>query len=1040
MRLSIVFTIIVIVVFNIHADILKIDKIIVGKNDVIYKEHPKVYKEGFKKFIPSFNPKSDLLGLERIKEWALPKKSLENKTIRILALRVEFVPDCDSASTGNGLFDLRDTLQFLYEEGHEIDRAPHNKTYFSNHLEALKRYYHYVSDGKLNLTYKVFPEEENRAYKLNHKMKYYGQRGPFASWNESLTAFVNDVILLVDTTDEKVKFSDYDVVIIFHAGSDWQSDMAGLQNSPDDLPGVNVFLGEYIPVNNGKTTVKSAMVIPETTSQDNRIGALNGLLAHEFGHQLGLMDLYSTNDFRTFVGDFALMDGGNIISVQIGGKIVSGALPCYPCAFSRAFLGFNDVITLEEPIENVIVNACEIFGADKKIYKIPISPHEYYLIENRKTNPTGQDIALWLKNGVIAGPVDLNKNFNSAYDYLLPGSGILIWHVDENIANLDYIPDDGIINNWYANTLQWDVYHPFIKLEEADGSRDIGIFLNETGTKFDLFYQGNNDHFGISTLPASISNYGLPTGIDIYGISDTGNTMTFNVNFLKIMPSYMKKFDDPQIPFIFNYQSDINNDGLVDLIPVDSMGNFYVFVNKGNLKFSAINENTDSTGFVFNVNFKYLPPMGKFLDNISDYLFFYNNDGVIFYKLNTENKLNKLAGDEFNKGPSIAYYDSSLQKFKFFYSNGDDTLCYLYGNRVSKLAINAGQILNLNLNTVTKDIILTTEYGKLVKVSPPYKKAHMIGLMGNSLPVGKPLICDINKDGIIDYIIADMTGRIHVIDDEEYYLEGFPYSTGSKILSSPIYFDIDKDGYYEIIVQAEDELHCINYNGTEKTNFPYRFQYSDFLSNITGSPIIYDINNDGNYEILSANVSGRFLSINSEGRLLKDYSFVIDNRCYYSPVISDLNKDGKAEITITNLAGAVMVLPFDNANFSNMWPMFNYSYNFIVPLNSTIIQDGNKLSSQDFINEKTVHNFPNPVRNGFTKIYYYLYDVADVVIEIFDYSGKRLKMLKGTSYPMSENIVPIDVSEFEPDIYLCKLTARKDGKEKIILFKMAIIK
>ena len=103
--------------------------------------------------------------------------------------------------------------------------------------------------------------------------------------------------------------------------------------------------------------------------------------------------------------------------------------------------------------------------------------HSAFEFDDR--NPFQEDIALWLKDGVIAGPVNMNKTLLPAYDYLLPGSGLLIWHVDETIAYLDYITDDLTTTNWNANTLQLDPYHPFLAIEEADGSRDIGIFLNE---------------------------------------------------------------------------------------------------------------------------------------------------------------------------------------------------------------------------------------------------------------------------------------------------------------------------------------------------------------------------------------------------------------------------------------------------------------------------------------------------------------------------------------------------------------------------------
>ena len=81
--------------------------------------------------------------------------------------------------------------------------------------------------------------------------------------------------------------------------------------------------------------------------------------------------------------------------------------------------------------------------------KVPINSQEYFLIENRQTNvDTNLNTPYLLADsvtGVILGPVDSLKRLNREYDNLLPGSGILIWHIDEGVAYLDY-NNDGFNN------------------------------------------------------------------------------------------------------------------------------------------------------------------------------------------------------------------------------------------------------------------------------------------------------------------------------------------------------------------------------------------------------------------------------------------------------------------------------------------------------------------------------------------------------------------------------------------------------------------
>ena len=80
-------------------------------------------------------------------------------------------------------------------------------------------------------------------------------------------------------------------------------------------------------------------MMPETSVQDNRATTINAVMVHEFGHQLGLPDLYRTDIFMSQLGDFALMDNNGFgTGVEFGFPVgrVFGTVPLYPTAWSRA--------------------------------------------------------------------------------------------------------------------------------------------------------------------------------------------------------------------------------------------------------------------------------------------------------------------------------------------------------------------------------------------------------------------------------------------------------------------------------------------------------------------------------------------------------------------------------------------------------------------------------------------------------------------------------------------------------------------------------
>ncbi len=162
-------------------------------------------------------------------------------TIRLLALRVAFLPDSDPRSTGNGGFDYSELQEATF------DSPPHDHEYFSLHMTALANYYSSVSYDHLEIEFDVVPSEPQSAYVLPHDMGYYHDYSEEQVWYVSqVEKFTRDAFAAADTTDS-IDFSQYDGYILFHAGADWQSDIGF--DSPFDLPSAHIALGEPILVN-----------------------------------------------------------------------------------------------------------------------------------------------------------------------------------------------------------------------------------------------------------------------------------------------------------------------------------------------------------------------------------------------------------------------------------------------------------------------------------------------------------------------------------------------------------------------------------------------------------------------------------------------------------------------------------------------------------------------------------------------------------------------------------------------------------------------
>ena len=263
---------------------------------------------------------------------------------------------------------------------------------------------------------------------------------------------------------------------------------------------------------------------------DIQIG-MSGLFAHLLGYYFGFPIMSDVDTGDTRIGKFGLMD--------VGWSNQSGVIPPRPNPWTRTNDNLNvpswsnklnktqDLYTDFQNSENLSINVQIIDNQIDEIFQIDISSNEYFLIENRSNR---LDIAGQYANFSISDIInDMNafddnydidndiflhlfdvvqyfSNLNDSndydifevdpvynvitkvknYDYGLPGSGLLIWHVDE--------PDISEYNIGINN----DLDDKAISLEEGDAVEHIGnpnyyLFQDFTkGNKSDFWYADND--------------------------------------------------------------------------------------------------------------------------------------------------------------------------------------------------------------------------------------------------------------------------------------------------------------------------------------------------------------------------------------------------------------------------------------------------------------------------------------------------------------------------------------------------------------------
>ncbi len=170
-----------------------------------------------------------------------------------------------------------------------------------------------------------------------------------------------------------------------------------------------------------------------------------GIFCHEFGHLLGLPDLYDTYNDRnersnSGIGHWGLMAYGGWAGREVA--------PVGLSAWSKSALGWAEVQDITGQHGAYTLPAA---SNNNLFYKVRTAhANEYFLLENRQQ--TGVDTEL-------------------------PGSGLAIWHIDSD--KTEQYPQSNLVNA--------DTDRKGVDLEEADGRDELDNLTAHTGDAGDLF-------------------------------------------------------------------------------------------------------------------------------------------------------------------------------------------------------------------------------------------------------------------------------------------------------------------------------------------------------------------------------------------------------------------------------------------------------------------------------------------------------------------------------------------------------------------------
>ncbi|MGE5175451.1 MAG: FG-GAP-like repeat-containing protein, partial [Hyphomicrobiales bacterium] len=798
------------------------------------------------------------------------------------------------------------------------------------------------------------------------------------------------------------------------------------------------------------------------------------------------------------IGIWSNMDSGYLLGTQVQdsktGAIVdaTGVLPTSLDPWCKTQL-WPDRLDLVDPgrATSTTLRATEL--TDRILY-VPLGGDEYYLIENREYDLNG-DNTIYLDRdsttNVLLGPglssADPSDSLgDKEYDFLLPGQGILVWHIDDTVIfGPNFNPDGGINSNPKRRG---------VKVMEADGIDDIGDPNSRYffGSPYDPYFVGNHVRLAPDTSPSTATNDGGQSHIAITVKSPPGLDMDLDVlsewralgwpvftgfGLAASPPTYGSLLHDGRRNVVGSSDSLIvawtstgdpyyasNAGGLFASLPApvhgallfaDSLfhrnptaahgsavvatgedGNVYAFR-------PAPRDSTSSiplggwppslgTG-VLATTAPVLAPSGGVLVGA--------NDGRI-YEI--------TPADSVSFAPLVTALSDTLRV------GGAPVVSPVVGNLAVGRFTGAGGYL----------VAYALQNGDMRLVSQNGKDP---GGTNRTWPVGNfgfaPTVlgADLDRasDGNLEIVVSDgAQGTVHCFDVNGDELPGWPVTIPGTIPGAVAAGDLDGDGYPEVFaVDDQGNAHRWNRNGIEPQGWPVPLaaRYGATATGTGGSPAVGDLNGDGRSDLLVALSSGVLVGLGADGKAIPGWPIASQPGSDLSPLLLSLDDanhapdpPGTAWLHVVVGGGDGLWNAFqvgaraDSALFttdgiSAKTPWIGYGGN---RRRTSVLDDPDlapPAASASALAKGSFYCYPNPARGSDVGVAYTLGDgVGSVTIEILDPLGNLVRRMQGSPAP-TQNVARVPLQGLASGVYLVRLEVKRGGSSDVAFQKFAVV-
>jgi hypothetical protein len=295
-----------------------------------------------------------------------------------------------------------------------------------------------------------------------------------------------------------------------------------------------------------------------------------------------------------------------------------------------------------------------------------------------------------------------------------------------------------------------------------------------------------------------------------------------------------------------------------------------------------------------------------------------------------------------------------------------------------------------------------------------------------------PLLVDLDRNGVYETVITvDKELRIYNIDGT-YDRTSLP----DMPVGDPAAADIDNDGYPEVVLCTEKQVYAFRTGAIRAERFPFNLPPGNPDETITSSPVIVDLDDDGNLDIACATSAMRLVSFTTEGYPSSGFPRAVHGGITSSPCIFRLDNEGGLGLAYTTADGVLMAHDLGASAEDDLlqWPMY---------------KGGPELSGA-FLNERIPADiietasfeafcYPNPITGGHGTFRITPADATDCRITVYTADGRiifKAYRAQNDLIPGVANEIRMNADDLASGLYIAKI----ETKQKTLIYKLGVLK